>query len=260
MIHNRIAVVGLHQNEYDYIRKNVDSLMIWHQSVPKIKIVNQTLYVEKSQGVGMLPVDKIVYHGIFEKDLDFISGLALWNGPCYPNALGMIDCRLKIPCLARAMQISKFASPRGFISAHAFVRTETELVAKWGNWHCGENKHKFSGDWESDENAVLEPYFDGDAVRILVIGNQCWQIKLEGETWLKSIHPETSKFMEIDPELLEDTLNLKKELNMDIIANDYIVGNDGTKHLLEVNHIPNITRFDDVRLKYLETVVNWLKE
>lgn len=95
MTHNRIAVVGLHEQEYEYIRKHYDGLMIWHQSIPKIKVIDGTLYVEKAQGVGMLPVDKMVYHGIFEEDLDFIAGLALWNGPCFPDAHGMLDCRLK---------------------------------------------------------------------------------------------------------------------------------------------------------------------
>lgn len=156
------------------------------------------------------------------------------------------------------MKYSKFNSPRGFISEGAYVNTETELVAKWGNWHCGENKHKFTGSWESSENAVLEPYFEGEAVRILNIGGKSWQIKLEGGTWLKSIHPDNAGFMEIDPELLEDTLTLKEKIGMTVIANDYIVQKEGTKHLLEINHIPNITRFEEVRLHFLKTVVDWI--
>ena len=178
MTHNRIAVIGLHEQEYQYIRERFEGLIIWHQSIPKIKVTNGTLYVEKAQGVGMLPVDKVIYHGIFEEDLDFMAGLALWNGPCFPDAHGMLDCRLKIPCLVKAMKYSKFNSPRGFISKGAYINAENEMVAKWGNWHCGENKHKFTGSWESAENAVLEPYFEGDAVRILNIGEKSWQIKL----------------------------------------------------------------------------------
>ncbi|WP_284462958.1 hypothetical protein [Chryseobacterium sp.] len=260
MTHNRIAVIGLHEHEYEYIRQHYEGLMIWHQSIPKIKVIDGILYVEKAQGVGMLPVDKVIYHGIFEDDLDFISGLALWNGPCFPNAYGMLECRLKIPCLVKAMKYSKFNSPRGFISADTYINTNSELVAKWGNWHCGENKHKFTGSWESTEDSVLEPYFEGEAIRILNIGEKSWQIKLEGETWLKSIHPDNAQFTEIDAELLQDTLTLKDKIGMDVIANDYIVQKDGTKHLLEINHIPNITRFEEVRLHFLETVVDWIHE
>lgn len=260
MKYNRIAVIGLHEEEYRYIREHFEGLIIWHQSVPKIKVVDGILYVEKAQGVGMLPVDKVIYHGIFENDLDFISGLALWNGPCFPNAYGMMECRLKIPCLVKAMKFSEFSSPRGFISEGAYVTTDTERVAKWGNWHCGENKHKFSGSWESTEDAVLEPYFEGEAVRTLHIGGKSWQIKLEGDTWLKSIHPAQVRFMDIDEGLLRDTLSLKDRIGMDLIANDYIVCEDGTRHLLEINHIPNITRFEEIRLHFLDTVVSWIHE
>lgn len=259
MKHNRIAIVGLHHPEYEFIKNNFDGFIIWHQAIPQIKVIDQTLFVEKTNGVGMLPVDKMIYHGIFEDDLDFITGLVLWDGKCYPNSYGMMECRLKFPCLAKAMKHSKFAYPRGFLSRNAYINSEKELVAKWGNWHCGENKHKFTGAWENSENTVLEPFFDGEAVRILNIGNQSWQIKLDGETWLKSIHPDSATFMEIDPELLEDTLNLKKILEMDLIANDYIIGKNGEKYLLEINHIPNITRFEEVRKQYLETVLEWLK-
>lgn len=258
MKYDRIAVVGLHQPEYGFIRKHFDGLIIWHQSIPKIRVVDETLFVEKATGVGMLPVDKIIYHGIFENDLDFIAGLALWNGLTFPNPHGMLDCRLKIPCLAKAMKYSKFSSPRGFLSAGAYINSETEKVAKWGNWHCGENKHKFTGSWESEESSIIEPFFEGEAVRILNIGEKSWQIKLEGDSWLKSIHPENAHFIPIDQELLEDTLHLKKILEMDIIANDYIITKDGKKHLLEINHIPNITRFEEVRNHFLQTVVAWI--
>ena len=65
--------------------------------------------------------------------------------------------------------------------------------------------------------------------------------------------------MEIDQDLLEDTLHLKGMMNMSIIGNDYIICKDGSKQLLEVNHIPNITRFEAVRNAYLETVMEWIE-
>ena len=66
--------------------------------------------------------------------------------------------------------------------------------------------------------------------------------------------------MEVDSELLEDTLVLKENIGMSVIANDYIVQKDGTKHLLEINHIPNITRFEEVRIHFLDTVLDWIED
>ncbi len=257
--YNRIALVGIEENEYQFIKSRYDGMIIWHQSIPKIVVKSGVLYMEKQSGVGMLPVDKVIYYGIYDNDFDFISGLALWGGNCFPNAEAMMDCRLKIPCLIKAMKYSRFSSPRGFVSANTEVNMEQDTVAKWGNWHCGENKHRFSGYWESEFPSTLESFYNGDAVRIMMVGDKVWQIKLEGETWLKSIHPDNACFMEINEQLFEDTQHIKRALNMDMIGNDYIMGTNGVNYLLEVNHIPNITRFEEVRLAYLETVSKWLK-
>ncbi|MCC9071120.1 hypothetical protein LNQ49_05865 [Flavobacterium sp. F-65] len=83
----------------------------------------------------------------------------------------MLDCRFKIPCLVKALALSKFSAPRGFISAGASVTASEDTVAKWGNWHCGENKYRFIGEWESKFTATTESYFEGDAVRIMMIGD-----------------------------------------------------------------------------------------
>lgn len=77
---------------------------------------------------------------------------------------------------------------------------------------------------------------------------------------VKSIHPDTACFLEVDQELLRDTQHIMKQMNMDMIGTDYIICNDGSKQLLEVNHIPNITCFEEVRLAYLETVINWISK
>lgn len=45
---------------------------------------------------------------------------------------------------------------------------------------------------------------------------------------------------------------------LEIIANDYIVLPDGSKHLLEVNHIPNATRFPDMWEAYRDFVIEWV--
>ncbi|MGX7666519.1 hypothetical protein [Flavobacterium pedocola] len=258
MKYNRIALVGIEDSEYEHIRANFNGHILWHQALPKILVKEGVLFMEKENGIGMLPVDKVVYYGIFDNDLDFISGLTLWGGACYPNPRAMLDCRLKIPCLIKALELTKFGHPRGFVSANTEITMNTDTVAKWGNWHCGENKERISGDWTSEFASTLEPFFEGESVRIMNIGVHYWQIKLEGDNWLKSIHPDSACFMEIDDDLLQDTIHIKKELKMDMIGNDYIILNNGEKRLLEVNHIPNITRFDVVREAYLSTVTEWI--
>jgi hypothetical protein len=254
-----VCIIGLDETEYLEIRKRVERPVMAQDTLPKIAVIDGELLVQASTRLAMTPVAKLVYHAIFENDMDFLTGLALWNGPTLPNAQAMMDCRLKLPCLARALHYTRFGSPaRGYVAPGAQISVKGEYVAKWGNWHCGENKERFTGEWSSPEPCIIEPFFQGQAVRLLIIGERAWQIRLEGNDWLKSIHAPDAAFMEIDPELLEDADRVRKGFGLELIANDYIVGENGSRHLLEVNHIPNVTRFPEVWEYYRDYVVDWL--
>ena len=257
----RICIVGLDEPEVAEIQERIapGTGVIAHDALPRIIVRDGELLVESRRGPALAAVSKIVFHSIYEQDLDFICGLALWGGPCLPNARAMMDCRLKFPCLIRALQTTRFgSSPRGYAAPHAPFYTERERVAKWGNWHCGENKARFGERWESEQACIIEDFLPGQAVRVVCIGDRSWQIGLEGGDWLKSIHDPCAAFMDTDPELLADTRAIGKAFGLEIVANDYIVTPDSTRHLLEVNHIPNVTRFPEIWEAYRDYVVEWL--
>lgn len=254
-----VCIVGLEDSQAEAIAERIDLPVVSHMIIPGIAVKNGELWVESGRGPRMVRAYKVVYHGIYDNDLDFISALALWGGACLPNPLGMMDCRLKLPNLVRALRFTRFGAPmRGYVSPHIRYDAEIESVAKWGNWHCGENKERFSGVWQGDEPAIIEPFLEGQAVRVVIIGERYWQIKLEGDSWLKSIHHTNADFMDVDEELLADTQTVRQGFGLEIIANDYIVSNDGSKHLLEVNHIPNVDRFPEIWQAYCDYVVEWL--
>ncbi|WP_294818813.1 hypothetical protein [uncultured Flavobacterium sp.] len=258
----RILIVGLEEKEVNAIRQNLEFgyLVVHYDMLPNVKLTAGELFVESTSVPGKyLIVDKVIFHGIFETDVDFLTLLALWNGPCLPDALGMMDLRQRIPGLVRALRITKFGtSKRGMAIGRQPIHSETEVVAKWGIWHCGEDKHKFSGDWESSETSVIEPFIDGEAVRIMIVGDRHWQIRLTGDGWLKSIHNEGSWEMDIDRELLEDSRNIAKHFNLDAVGVDYMVGKDGQRHLLEVNHIPNVTVFPFINEAFVAYASGWI--
>lgn len=256
----RICLIGLDEPQNAWFRSRINEPFISYETLPRILVRDGQLFVEARSGFGQLPVAKVVFHGIFEHDHDLIAGLALWGGPCLPNARAMMDCRLKLPCLVRALQFTEFGAPaRGFVSSGMDYATEITRVAKWGNWHCGENKQQFVDTWPSDESAIVERYLEGEAIRVVVIGNRHWQIKLEGDDWLKSIHHPKACLMEPNPRLVKDTQRVAKGFGLEIAANDYIVTADGQPHLLEVNHIPNVTRFPEIWDAYAQYVMEWLK-
>ena len=259
----RICIVGLDEPEVEQIRERLvpETGIIAHDALPRIVVRDGQLLVESRRGPALVEVSKVVFHSIYEHDLDFICGLALWGGPCLPSAHAMMDCRLKFPCLVRALQYTRFgAAGRGYAAPNTPFPTERERVAKWGNWHCGENKARFNDRWDSEQACIIEDFLPGQAVRVVLIGEQYWQIKLEGKDWLKSIHAPDARFMEIDEELLADTRAVAHAFGLEVIANDYIVGEDGTRHLLEVNHIPNVTRFPEIWTAYRDYVTQWIRK
>jgi len=157
-----VCIIGLDKAEYAEIRERVDRPVIAQETLPKIAVIDGELLVQPANRMTMIPVEKLVYHAIYEDDMDFLTGLALWNGPVLPNAQAMMDCRLKLPCLARALRCARFGAPaHGYAAAGAQISVTENYVAKWGNWHCGENKERISSAWTSSEPSIIEPFFSG---------------------------------------------------------------------------------------------------
>jgi hypothetical protein len=145
-----ICIVGLDEPEYKSIEGQLNIPVIAHPILPRMIVRDGQLWIEGPRSSRYLPVSKVVFHGIFEDDLDFFVGLAFWDGPCLPAARTMMDCRLKLPCLVRAQQVTRFKAPRGYAAPYARFDAEVESVAKWGNWHCGENKVRFNSSWTGE--------------------------------------------------------------------------------------------------------------
>jgi hypothetical protein len=259
---DRLLIVGLDEPEYLDLKKKVGTPTVYADLLPRIQIEKGQLLVEKPNVFGVfVPVSKVIFHGIFEDDFPFITALALWNGPCLPNAHGMMESRQRLPCLVRALEATSFGTMRrGYADRGTKVTGETDMVAKWGEWHCGENKEKFRTTWPCEVPTLLEPFIDGEAVRIHLMGEKAWQIHLTGKDWKKSLHGTDAGFMPIDEELLEDTRRLQKHFRLEMLGVDYIIGRDGSKHLLEVNHIPNITVFPEIREVYINWAAQWVAQ
>ncbi len=253
----RILLIGFDAPETAALVERLPYPCVSHEMLPRIVVDSGQLRVETPHGGRYVRVSRVVFHGIFEHDLEFLAGLALWGGPCFPNPAAMMDCRLRSPCLVHALRFTRFGGLRGYASPGAEYVAESASVAKWGNWHCGENKERFTGPWAATEPTLFEPFVSGEAVRVIVIGGTARQIRLAGDDWRKSVHGSGAAFMAADPELVADTRAIQQGLGLDIIANDYIASSAG-HYLLEVNHIPSLTCFPELWQDYLEVVVAWI--
>lgn len=154
----RILIVGLEEGDVVKIKEGLgfEYLFIHSDLVPRVKLIKGTLFVESTTIPDkFLKVDKVVFHGIYDNDFDFINLLALWNGPCLPNATGMMDLRKRIPGLGRALKVSTFNQlERGMVINQDSYVSSGDTVAKWGIWHCGEDKAKFHYSSVSDRDTA----------------------------------------------------------------------------------------------------------
>jgi hypothetical protein len=257
-----LLLVGLDEPETTEIRRRLDRPVLAFETLPRIRVGRGRLLVEHPHAMNQfIPVERVAYHAIFEDDFDFLAALALWGGPCLPGARGMMDLRLRLPGLVRALAVSRFGGiPRGYADRGTTVAAEGPTVAKWGNWHCGEDKARFDDSWAASVPTLFEQFVEGEAVRIVLVGDHAWQVRMAGEGWLKSIHDPSAAFMPIDTELLDDARRLADHFGLRTVGVDYIVAPDGGRYLLEVNHVPNVTLFPEVREAYLDLVVRWAGE
>ncbi len=135
-------------------------------------------------------------------------------------------------------------------------------VLKTGNSHRGEgktlikNREEWSkASWEG--RATLEPFFEGESVRILIIGDYHTSFKLiNGTSWIKNSEGCDVEDWEPIPKMLEHAKCCNKILGLEVSGVDYIVTKDDF-HLLEVNQFPGLT---SIPSEDREKVKNFFKE
>lgn len=255
---SHLLTIGLERAEVKVLKDRVQLPLIAHEMLPKVQIRGGELFALHPDREQFIPVSKVIFHGIFENDLPTLAALALWGGPCLPGAHGMLDCRPRIANLARVRRVSRFAAlPRGYADANTTFPVNAEMVAKWGEWHCGEGKERVKADHRVSEPTLFEPFIGGTAVRVQLIGEKVFQLTLGGDGWKKSIHGEDTVFTDPDPELVDDTRRLADHFGLPVCATDYMVTASGERHLLELNHIPNVTQFAEMRAAYLDFAAVW---
>ena len=252
------CLIGFDAPEVADLTSRLPGPVVARDMLPRVRLTDGTLSVEAETGGPFVAVERVIFHGIFEDDVEFLAALVLWGGPCLPNPRGMLDLRLKLPGLVRALPFTRFPIPgRGYASPGVEITVGVESIAKWGNRHCGDNKERFTDVFVAREPTLIEPFVAGESVRVVMIGETAWQLRLGGDTWLKSVHHREADFMPIDEELLADTRAIRDGFGLELIANDYVVTPGGAKHLLEVNHIPSVTCFPELWAAYRSFVADW---
>ena len=82
-----LLLVGLDEPETTELRRRLDRPVLAFETLPRIRVDRERLLVEHPNFMNhFVPVERVAYHAIFEDDLDFLTALALWGGPCLSGA------------------------------------------------------------------------------------------------------------------------------------------------------------------------------
>jgi hypothetical protein len=77
MTTDRILLIGFDESETAALTARLSAPCVSHEMLPKILVKRGKLFVESPERGGYLGVSRVVFHGIFEGDLEFLAGLAL---------------------------------------------------------------------------------------------------------------------------------------------------------------------------------------
>jgi hypothetical protein len=197
----------------------------------------------------------IFYADMDDKDLEKrnIELLSANKIPCWPSPAllsRMLDRHLVLLNLCQA----------GYVShpvVIGFEPTRDELpppyVLKAGLAHRGQDKFLIRDpdrDWPTELPTglrTMEPYFEGESVRVLVIDDDMYGIRIRNDrTWIKNLPGAESERIELRDNLKAHARAVCYHLDLEVAGVDYIVEPNGAFHLLEVNHFPGLNVDDEI--------------
>lgn len=130
------------------------------------------------------------------------------------------------------------------------------FVLKAGNYHGGFGKVLVESEaqWQdikdllfiAEDYLTVEPYIKYDRdIRYLAIGDKVWAMARKGKFWKANVETTTFAAIPLNEELVEQTKQLQKYLNADILAIDILEEANGTRYFVEYNDIPGLSGFPE---------------
>lgn len=208
----------------------------------------------------------IFYADLQDKELE-ISNLKLLlenNIPCWPSP----DILLKMTDRHRVMEL---CVKNGFVD-HEVVQTsgavdydvikatqicsslEYPFVIKTGFEHRGLGKYLIKNEddlkeFKYDGEITYEPFFKGSSVRILIIDQFNFGIKIDNkDSWIANSPGAETSIFDVDPksDIAIHARNVANYFGLEFAGVDYIVGDDGKHHFLEINQFPGLDIDDSI--------------
>jgi hypothetical protein len=262
----RIVIIGHQDTEVTELRKVLHTPAVHYTRLPKAFIDNSGKFmVEHPSFIDQfIETAGVIFHGVYDDDLPFLNAVAISRTPCFPGSMGLIMSRDRMTSLNYALARSEFAG-----NTHRRWQNQGVFKAENGDWvakHYGKGKILIPRYTKIavDQPTLFEEFLIGTAIRVVSVKGatrQAFQINMAGYSWKKEASHDCATLSDGVSDLCHfDTLNLQDLFRLRFIGVDYIIREDNNKkipHLLEVNAIPDITRFSEIQTAYVDAVRHW---
>src|SRR5690606_8530149 len=170
------------------------------------------------------------------------------NIPCWPNPNTLLKMTDRHSVIMECVEYG-LVNHNIFQSDEFAYQIKFPFVLKVGSEHRGIGKFlirsvKDIPEW--DGMATMEPFFEGESVRILIIGQDTFAFKVTNSTsWIKNGPGADIEKVSVNDDIINHAKDASRYFGLDIAGVDYIVENDGKFHFLEINQYPGLGLFDD---------------
>ncbi len=261
-----IISIGLEPHIVEAIKAKVGHIVA-HDTLPRGYTHNGQVFIESPViSRKYLAPRAVLYYCYFEDPQTIRRALALSNTPTFPDVRKTILHDDKALSLIQAVSADPGPKlPRGFIDDSETIHDVETTVAKWGEWHCGEGKKLCQeGELSVPEPSVLEPFVDGESIRVLRVGNihvgsSYWQLHYESDDWRKNVNSKITVLPKVDQDIFERTEAITSKLGLNVTGVDFIRAKNGEAYLLEVNAYPGLEDAPGAEDKFVELAVDWIK-
>jgi hypothetical protein len=163
--------------------------------------------------------------------------------PCWPDPAALLAASERHAALARCVAAGLVDHP--VIQAHFTEEPRLPLpyVLKIGEEHRGEGKHliRSASDiprW--DGIATMEPFFAGESVRVLILGERAFGVRIHNEgSWIKNSPGASFEAWEPDAAIVEHARRATRLFGLEIAGVDYVIDRAGF-HFIELNPFPRV--------------------
>lgn len=163
--------------------------------------------------------------------------------PCWPDPAALLAVSSRHAALERCVAAGLVDHP--VVQSHFAGEPGLPLpyVLKVGEEHRGEGKHliRSASDiprW--DGIATMEPFFEGESVRVLLLGERAFGVRIHNEgSWIKNSQGASFEAWEPDRAIVEHARRAMRLFGLTMAGIDYVIDPAGF-HFIELNPFPRV--------------------